>query len=79
MQHSIFQAALLCTGLALAGCSVSIPLPSLLSDEDDVTASIDKSRARPAVGRFLPAKSAVPAHALPEADAADRNATNVPT
>ena len=79
MQHSIFQAALLCAGLALAGCSVSIPLPSLLSDEDDVTASIDKSRVRPAASRILPAKAVVPAPALPEVDATDPVAAKVPT
>ena len=79
MQHSIFQVALLCTGLALAGCSVSIPLPSLLSDEDDVTASIDKTRARPAASRVLPAKSAVPAPATPDAEIADQDAAKVPT
>ena len=45
MQHSIFRMTWLCAALALAGCSVSIPLPSLLSDEDDTTASIDKARA----------------------------------
>ena len=79
MQHSIFQVALLCTGLALAGCSVSIPLPSLLSDEDDVTASIDKTRARPTGGKVLPAKSGVTALPSPDAETADPDAAKVPT
>ena len=79
MQHSIFQVAWLCMGLALAGCSVSIPLPSLLSDDDDVTASIDKARARPAVGKVLPPKSAISAPVAPDAETTDPDAAKVPT
>lgn len=48
MQNSLFRMTWICFALGLAGCSVSIPLPSLLSEEDDATASIDKARAQPA-------------------------------
>ena len=39
MRHSAFAVFCLAASLALGGCALSIPLPSLLADED-ITASI---------------------------------------
>ena len=40
MWHRAFAALCLVASLMLAGCAVSIPLPSLLGEGDDTTASI---------------------------------------
>ena len=70
MQNSLFRMTWICVALGLAGCSVSIPLPSLLSEDDDATASIDRARAQPAPvtapgDRQVPAKTGGADDALP--------------
>ena len=42
MRHSIVAFMFMASTIALAGCSVSIPLPALFGAEDDVTGSISK-------------------------------------